>query len=797
MQYDRQIKISTASSRKATLWQSQTFYWSELVERLRIPLRGTETLAEYLKLPKNKQDDLKDIGGFVGGELKGNRRKVDNVAGRDIITLDLDNIPPGGTNDVLKRVDGLGCSAAIYSTRKHDESKPRIRVVIPINRTVTAEEYEPIARKLAQIMGIQLCDPTTFQVSRLMYWPSCCSDSQYIYQYWDKPFIDADGMLSLYTNWRNISEWPQAPGEVGEINKQVNSKQKDPLEKTGIVGAFCRTYSITDAIAKFLSDIYIPCEIETRYTYAKGSTFAGAIVYDDKFIYSNHATDPAGGKLCNSFDSVRIHLFGELDEEVESNVKGNNLPSYIKMEEFAVADDNIKIQLNKDRREGVKEDFSDELIDSKEWIKKLDLNSKGVMRNTYSNLKVIIENDPNIKGKIVFDEFSNRANIVGNLPWNRSNSKNYLVDSDITNLCEYIEKTQGITISDERIRKVLKASIEGNAINPPKEYLKSLSWDGIKRIDTLLVDYFGADDTEYTRIVTRKWLCGAVARIFEPGIKFDYMLVLVGDQGVGKSTFFQKLGKHWFTDSIQDVEGNQAIEKLIGSWIIEFGELQAFNRAETRALKRFITATEDKTRLAFSRNTEYFKRQCVFAGTTNEEEFLKDDTGDRRYWPVNFKNKGVTRITESNEFENSVDQIWAEAVYTCKELKETLFLTKSQEELAREQQRKHTIVDDRKGLIVKYFDTLLPKEWEQLDISQRVTFINNDINPQGEILRDKVCILEVWVECLYKNKNDIKRADSNNIASIINSMEEWEKIGYTINFGPYGPQKGYKRKNNS
>ncbi|MBE3571125.1 MAG: virulence-associated protein E, partial [Bacillales bacterium] len=154
MQYDRKITISAAGSRKATLWPAQTLYWSEMVEKLRTAVRGTETLAEYLKLPKREQDELKDVGGFVGGKLADNRRKANNVIGRDLITLDMDNIPAGGTADVLRRLEGLGCAYAVYSTRKHEEARPRLRVIVPLNRTATADEYEPLARKLASIIGI-------------------------------------------------------------------------------------------------------------------------------------------------------------------------------------------------------------------------------------------------------------------------------------------------------------------------------------------------------------------------------------------------------------------------------------------------------------------------------------------------------------------------------------------------------------------------------------------------------------------------------------------------------------------
>ena len=153
MQNNREIRISTGGSRKATNWPVCVLMWSEFVEKLKTPQRGSETLEQYLALPKSQQDELKDVGGFVGGTLSGNRRKAANVEGRDLVTLDLDNIPAGKTDEILKRVGGLGCASAVYSTRKHVDYAPRLRVIIPLDRTVTADEYEPAARKLASLIG--------------------------------------------------------------------------------------------------------------------------------------------------------------------------------------------------------------------------------------------------------------------------------------------------------------------------------------------------------------------------------------------------------------------------------------------------------------------------------------------------------------------------------------------------------------------------------------------------------------------------------------------------------------------
>ena len=223
--FDRPIKISTANSRWAKFWKTETLLWSELCERLKTPIRGTESLAVYLTLPKSKQDDLKDVGGFVAGELRDGRRKSAYVLGRDVLTLDLDNIPADGTDEILRRIEGLGCAYCVYSTRKHEPAKPRLRVLLPLARTVTADEYESIARKAAELIGIEFCDPSTFEAARLMYWPSCCADSEYVYKVGDKPFLDPDGVLGLYADWRDVSQWPVVPGTEQQRVKQATVTQ--------------------------------------------------------------------------------------------------------------------------------------------------------------------------------------------------------------------------------------------------------------------------------------------------------------------------------------------------------------------------------------------------------------------------------------------------------------------------------------------------------------------------------------------------------------------------------------------
>lgn len=378
MQNDRRITITTGASRKSVSWQSQTMLLSELWERLRSPARSPETLGQYLALPKSQQDDLKDVGGFIGGSLNGPRRKAEAVAGRDLVTLDLDSIPSGGTQPVAQRVAALGCGYCIYSTRKHMPSAPRLRIILPLDRTVTADEYEPIARRMADYIGMEYADPTTFEASRLMYWPSCCSDAEYVYYTDDKPLLSADGLLATYTDWRDITSWPVCASAPSP--QRLAARQGDPLEKKGVVGAFCRVYSIEDAMAKFLPGVYEPLDgMPGRFTFLGGSTAGGAVLYDDgKFLYSHHATDPCSNRLVNAFDLVRLHRFGARDDEATPGTPTVKLPSYQAMTELAREDPAVAGALMDERWQAAQDAFTPAVEeDDGAWRKLLKVNSQG------------------------------------------------------------------------------------------------------------------------------------------------------------------------------------------------------------------------------------------------------------------------------------------------------------------------------------------------------------------------------------------------------------------------------------
>ena len=334
---NREIIISTAGSRRETHWKTEKLLWSEFIKRLENPTRTTETYESFMKLRKSQQDNLKDVGGFVAGELKDGKRKNTNLLSRSLITLDLDNIPSGKTKEVMEKVKDLNVSYVIHPTRKHSEAAPRLRVMFLADRDMTPDEYEPVSRKVAQRLGVEMCDPTTFEPARLMFWPSCSQDVSYKIYYafnLENPPVSVDGTLNLYDDWKNMSEWPQIPG-AEKVTERLLKKQENPLEKSGLIGAFCKTFTIAEAVEKFIPEEYEISDDGKRMTYTQGSTFGGAIIYDDVFVYSHHATDPCGGKLCNAFDMVRLHKFSDMDADSKEGTPTSKLPSFTEMSRLA------------------------------------------------------------------------------------------------------------------------------------------------------------------------------------------------------------------------------------------------------------------------------------------------------------------------------------------------------------------------------------------------------------------------------------------------------------------------------
>ena len=773
------MKIAVGNSRMDKKWKNKDISWDELCTRCATTIRTTETVEEYRKMKKGQQDAVKDVGGFVGGHLREGRRKNGMVACRSLLTLDMDYGTPDIWDELILLHDFKCC---VYSTHKHMPEHPRLRLLLPLSREVSEDEYPAVARMVAKEIGIDLFDDTTYEPARLMYWPSTSANGEFFYQTKDGNEINPDVYLSKYSDWHDTSMWPVSSRQSEAVRRSI-SEQADPLTKPGVVGAFCRAYTVEEAIDTFLSDVYAPSAMNGRYDYIPADSSAGVVTYDGKFAYSHHATDPASGRLLNAFDLVRLHRFSDLDDKCALDTAPGKLPSFKAMSDFALKDEKVKEVFAEERKAQAKEEFSDE-----NWQKALELDKSGKVKNTLQNLTVILMNDPLLK-PLVFNQLLDGMEIKGDVPW-RHPSK-FWRDADDAQLISYVDSHYG-TFSARNYDIAVAKVTDDRSYHPIREFIDNLpEWDGIKRVDTLLVDYLGANDNEYVRAVTRKTLCAAIKRVLCPGCKFDSMLVLNGPQGVGKSTLIAKLAGEWFSDSLNlgDTKDKTAAEKLQGYWILEIGELAGLKKAEVETLRSFLSRQNDIYRVAFGKRATPHLRQCVFFGTTNAESgYLRDTTGNRRFWPV--KTPGTGKKHSWDLTAEIICQIWAEALVYVKQ-GEKLYLSAELETLSKAEQREAMESDEREGLVRLYLDTLLPADWDRMDIFERRNFLTGsdfgDTVKTGTVKRTQVSNMEIWCECFGKERANIRRTDSNELTAILARLG-WKRLDSKVRIPLYGPQ---------
>ena len=783
------MKIAYGNSRMDKKWKNTDISWEDFCSRVKTTQRTTETVEEYRKMRKGGQDSIKDVGGFVGGHLKDGRRKKGNVLSRSMLTLDMDY----GTSTIWEEISTFfPYQCCIYSTHKHTPENPRLRLIIPLFRDVGEEEYAAVSRMVAKEIGIDLFDDTTYEPERLMYWPSTSRNGIFVYEEKDGSLLDPDVFLNKYDDWRDTSTWPVSSRQSEVLDRSLK-EQADPLSKEGVIGTFCRSYSVSSAIDTFLKDIYEPSAMIGRYDYIPADSSAGVILYDDKFAYSHHATDPASGRLLNAFDLVRIHRFGHLDDRATESTPPSKLPSFINMCEFAIQDDEVKAQFTKERMEQARIDFTED-----NWQTALELDKQGKIKDTLDNIVLIIRNDSELES-IAFNKHRDGIDARDGLPWEQM--KGGWNDSDNAALKVYLSNKYGI-YSPTKTKDAILAVAAERSYHPIKEYLDHLpEWDGTDRVETLLIDYFNATDNSYTRAVTRKMMVAAVARIVHPGTKFDSVLILNGPQGIGKSTFFAKLAGDWFSDSLTltDMKDKAGPEKLQGYWILELGELAGMRKTDVEVVKSFISRSDDKYRASYGVNVESHPRQCIIVGSTNAESgFLRDITGNRRFWPVRISGDGKRKAWQMSVYD--VEQIWAETLVLYAK-GEKLYLEGSDVELATNEQADAMESDEREGLVRTYLDTLLPDDWNALSLYERRNYLNGSEfggeSRVGTVERTLVCNMEIWCECFGRDASAMKPADSYAIAGIMKKINGWNKYqgnkNGTSNFPIYGRQRCYEK----
>ena len=655
MENNRLLAVYTARSRREAVLQAAPMEVVALFARLSNSQALPMSHDAYMHLKKPQQDDLKDMGAYIAGELKDGRRRAGCVLSRSAAVLDADSIPAGGTGDFIRRVAALGVCCCVHSTAKHFPATPRLRAVIPFAQDIPAEQYAPVVRLLCRMIQPELTwfDPASDRPGQIMYNPTHCQDVEPVWFVQDKPLLDAGALLERdLPSWRDTQSWPRFPREAALA--KLAAKQEDPTAKAGVVGAFCRAYDVPSAMAKFLPGVYEETATEGRYTFTGGSTWGGAVLYDSgKFLFSHHATDPCRGRLVNSFDLVRLHRFGELDDEAKDGTPPGRLPSWTAMVELARGDGAVKNELAREALSGVKTGFRDETaaLELARYEKEpLDLDvlraalramGAQVRRNLLNGKLEIVNMPPK------YSEES-AANILPVLLWDMLKPL----------------KIKGNSVT--AIQKGLTALADENRYNPVLDMLHTTRWDGEDRFRRLL-EIMHIDSGSFYALLLRKWLIQCVALVhntYRNQEAAEGVLVLQGPEGIGKTTLFRKLAikSEWLAEGITlDMKNKDSILRATGVWIAELGELDSTLKKEQSSLKAFITQTVDKIRAPYAAESEDRPRRTSFGATVNPSQFLKDDNGDRRFFviPVSELDTEALLALESPWFV----QLWAQ-VYT-------------------------------------------------------------------------------------------------------------------------------------
>ncbi|MDE6036094.1 MAG: toprim domain-containing protein [Ruminococcus sp.] len=418
----------------------------------------------------------------------------------------------------------------------------------------------------------------------------------------------------------------------------------------------------------------------------------------------------------------------------------------------------------------------------------------GLLRNQYDNaiknnlhnIHVILENDDKYKGKIRYNELK-QMRIYGDTDWS---------DYSDCSIKLYLEEEYGVTTSIETINQACTIIERKYAYHPIKDYLNAVQWDGTSRIETVFSDFLGATDNLYTRSVAIVTFVGAVARIFEPGVKFDTCTVFVGKQGIGKSKFISKIAvkPEWFTDGVTTFDGKDFYESIQGKWIIELGEGTAFQKSIKERSKQAIASQQDVYRKPYGRHPEQRPRQCVFLGTTNNYDFLKDETGDRRYYPIDTNISKATKNIDHDLTPAYVAQLWAEAVFLYRN-GQSIYIQDSQVlALAEQEQRKHFDESPLQSDIFNFLEIPITEDWYNESLETRRDYINayqNGNTSAGAYKRDKISVKEIACELYHYELNQpIERKFSLEIARTLTALG-WNKTGKTEWIKPYGNVKVY------
>lgn len=759
-------------------------------------------IQDWMKHPRSR----KDVDGYILASLTkrakvhvGADHECDGGYHRDskslerrsaLLMIDVDK--PDEDFEMVVDLVLDGHAYILHTTYSSTPSEPRYRLLVPVDRDMSPHEYVDASKSLSQRVGIHQVDAGTWQATRFMYKPSARKPEWFDYTVADGEPIPVDDLLDTLEIVDSDSDKIK-PGRT----------KRNPFEIEGLIGVFNRVYTDWDEVIEIF-DLPYERESEGRWHLRDARSQGGlTTIPEPGFVNSFHAHDPAYG-LNHAFDLVRLHRFGDLDSEAKPDTPVNRLPSTEAMLDLArkdprVVDESFKqIEEDFDRISQEEEDLigSDaeegEGGEGKSWKSTLRLSRSGKFMDIWSNWQIILRNDPVFR-VLRYNELTMSPEATGDLPWREVTPLSRTFDGmDTAALMFHLEENLNeFRPSKELVERLIQRHIVNKRINPVRDYLESLVWDGVERISTSLP---GATDTQYNRMVATKVLVGAVARVFDPGCKWDHTLVLYGEEGLGKTTWIERLAnvgeeeRRSYLYTLGQISQKDTLLAAHMSWIVTADEGHSLRKSDNDAMKEFLTRSADLFRMPYERDTVMHPRKFVIWATTNDETFLRLQQGNRRFLMVRCGDWDIDGMTPEY-----VDQLWAEAVTLYRD-GYRIWLNDEESELARFEREPFTEEDSHAGIIKEYLDTLVPENWWTMSKMARIAYIQNrdpEFDPEGTMPIDRVCTHQLWEEA-FGQRIAPSKVTLRELSEALKRLG-WIGIG-TTRIPGYGPQATFVRK---
>lgn len=726
--------IATAPERASKHWEQGKTTWGELVK-----------MVATSKPPRKKES-----GNYLLGLLKKTvscarcrkkglpeclTRTNKSVVHRNALMLDADAPVSSFLEDVDLAL--LGVAYIVHTTHSSAPDQPRYRLIIPTDRVMEPEEFGSASRAMMRRIGIESFDPGSDEPARYMFRPSAQQPTWYSYHVQDGEPLRVDELLKDFKDDLSQTPFPKPHHE-----------KRDPYELEGTIGEFNRAYA--DDLKGLIDTYELPYVAAGSDRWQLVGSVAqagmGEIEPGLGLYYSYHANDPAFRQTCSAFDLVRIHRFTDLDADVPPGTPVNRLPSQEAMLELAAQDPRV-----------LREQF-DDLDDGEKWQFGLDKTIKGVIRDTPLNRTLIHDNDPLLK-TLRYNEITFSVEATAPLPWRRDLTATggpVITDTDHFRIWQYLWEHY-VKLPKDDARQIAESSAKDRWYNPIAEYLTGLTWDGQPRVETCLP----TPNSEYTRLVARKSMVAAVARALDPGCKWDHTLVLVGPEGIGKTYWVETMSRGWF-GQLGKLDDKDTLLAMQRSWIMTSDEAHTLRKAESEQQKEFLTRTEDVFRLPYERTTRGHPRRCVVWGTTNDDIFLRQQEGNRRFLPVVCHRLEFDRYTE-----DYVDQVWAEAVALYR-AGERLYFTEEESRLVLSRTAEHVEEDTLTGRVTEY--------------------LNDPEDP-----RNATCTWELWEHALGNYNQEPRPGDLRELFMLMKRLPGWELRPSKRRIGTYGAQRWFAR----